>query len=198
MELVAKKGLQQYFLQLQHHPLRTKVPPFILSLCVFLIISALFLMEISGIHKLQFRRCAFYVEPFLTWLNQLFGFAYLEPFGHFLHIILDKMFEGKKDTKTVAKIAVLERLALSPWSNMLFMIYYCVIVEILSGCVVAMSTVCATAGSISKSASNVYGIDERLDMLKDVTSMSKVMSPLCHSHNIWLKRFLGSTGFLTI
>ncbi|KAJ9169151.1 hypothetical protein P3X46_020613 [Hevea brasiliensis] len=129
MELVAKKGLQQYFLQLQHHPLRTKVPPFILSLCVFLIISALFLREISGIHKLQFRRCAFYVEPFLTWLNQLFGFAYLEPFGHFLHIILDKMFEGKKDTKTVAKIAVLERLALSPWSNMLFMIYYCVIVE---------------------------------------------------------------------
>ena len=34
---------------------------------------------------------------------QVFGVAYLGPFGHFLHILLDKLFKGKKDTKTVAK-----------------------------------------------------------------------------------------------
>jgi len=34
---------------------------------------------------------------------QLFGFAYGGPFGHFLHKILDYIFQGKKDTKTIAK-----------------------------------------------------------------------------------------------
>jgi hypothetical protein len=34
---------------------------------------------------------------------QLFGFGYLGPFGHFLHLMLEKMFKGKKDTATVAK-----------------------------------------------------------------------------------------------
>jgi peroxisomal membrane protein 2 len=34
---------------------------------------------------------------------QLFGFGYLGPFGHYLHILLDKLFKGKKDTTTVAK-----------------------------------------------------------------------------------------------
>lgn len=60
---------------------------------------------------------------------QLFGFAYLGPFGHFLHMLLDKMFKGKKDTKTVAKKVVLEQLTSSPLNNMLFMLYYGLIVE---------------------------------------------------------------------
>jgi len=34
---------------------------------------------------------------------QLFGFAHGGPFGHFLHKILDYIFQGKKDTKTIAK-----------------------------------------------------------------------------------------------
>jgi len=34
---------------------------------------------------------------------QLFGFAHGGPFGHFLHKILDYIFKGKKDTKTIAK-----------------------------------------------------------------------------------------------
>ncbi|XP_060171062.1 uncharacterized protein LOC132602057 isoform X2 [Lycium barbarum] len=34
---------------------------------------------------------------------KLFGFAYLGPFGHFFHLLLDKLFKGKKDTTTVAK-----------------------------------------------------------------------------------------------
>uniref|UniRef100_M8CMX9 Peroxisomal membrane protein PMP22 n=1 Tax=Aegilops tauschii TaxID=37682 RepID=M8CMX9_AEGTA len=33
----------------------------------------------------------------------IFGFAYGGPFGHFLHKVLDYIFKGKKDTKTVAK-----------------------------------------------------------------------------------------------
>lgn len=40
---------------------------------------------------------------FLYVKMQVFGFAYLGPFGHFLHILLDKLFQGKKDKKTVAK-----------------------------------------------------------------------------------------------
>jgi len=34
---------------------------------------------------------------------QIFGAAYLGPFGHFFHLILDKIFKGKRDSKTVAK-----------------------------------------------------------------------------------------------
>lgn len=35
--------------------------------------------------------------------NQLFGFAYGGPFGHFMHKLLDTIFKGKTDKKTVAK-----------------------------------------------------------------------------------------------
>lgn len=121
------------------------------------------------------------------WHNmQLFGCAYLGPFRHFLHLILDKIFKGKKDTSTVAKKVnwnlticqsckmsnsnknitsyckayissryfsvqffffpgiskwsakllkiilfqvVLEQLTSSPWNNLMFMIYYGVVVE---------------------------------------------------------------------
>ncbi|GMN36359.1 hypothetical protein TIFTF001_005954 [Ficus carica] len=83
MGSIAKKGLQQYLIQLQHHPLRTKV----------------------------------------------FGAAYLGPLGHFMHKLLDKIFKGKKDSKTVAKKVLLEQLTLSPWNNLLFMVYYGLVVE---------------------------------------------------------------------
>ncbi|KAF2304952.1 hypothetical protein GH714_000696 [Hevea brasiliensis] len=177
MGSVAKKGLQQYLLQLQHHPLRTKA----ITAGLLSAISDIVAQKLSGIQKLQLRRLL---------LKVLFGFAYLGPFGHFLHIILDKMFKGKKDTKTVAKKVVLEQLTSSPWNNMLFMIYYGVIVEIklmtairpsimeiavLASCGMGESPVCATAvschfpqcrcmwlGNISESASKVYGIDKRL------------------------------------
>lgn len=45
---------------------------------------------------------------------QLLGFVYLGPFGHFLHILLDKLFKGKKDSKTVAK-KVCSLLSLVPY-----------------------------------------------------------------------------------
>lgn len=41
--------------------------------------------------------------PLYVRLMQLFGFAYLGPFGHFFHMLLDKVFKGKRDPKTVAK-----------------------------------------------------------------------------------------------
>ncbi|KAL2931326.1 Peroxisomal membrane protein PMP22 [Bienertia sinuspersici] len=68
-----------------------------------------------------------------TWANletlYLFGFAYLGPFGHFFHMLLDKVFKGKKDSKTVAKKVIVEQLTVSPLNNTLFMIYYGWIVE---------------------------------------------------------------------
>ncbi|KAH7569456.1 hypothetical protein ACOSP7_012867 [Xanthoceras sorbifolium] len=116
MGSVAKRVLQQYLLQLQKHPLRTKA----ITAGVLSAVSDIIAQKLSGIQKLQLRRLL---------LKVLFGVAYLGPFGHFLHIILDKIFKGKKDTKTVAKKVVLEQLTSSPWNNLLFMIYYGVVIE---------------------------------------------------------------------
>lgn len=43
---------------------------------------------------------------------QLFGVAYLGPFGHFLHLLLDKLFKGKRDKSTVAKKVLITKLSL--------------------------------------------------------------------------------------
>jgi len=43
---------------------------------------------------------------------QLFGFAYGGPFGHFLYKFLDYIFQGKKDTKTIAKKVYISSLAI--------------------------------------------------------------------------------------
>ncbi|KAK3188419.1 hypothetical protein Dsin_027980 [Dipteronia sinensis] len=116
MGSVAKRGLQQYLLQLQQHPLRTKA----ITAGVLSAISDIVAQKLSGIQKLQLRRLL---------LKVLFGVAYLGPFGHFLHIILDKIFKGKKDTKTVAKKVLLENLTSSPWNNLFFMVYYGMVIE---------------------------------------------------------------------
>ncbi|KAH9749592.1 peroxisomal membrane protein pmp22 [Citrus sinensis] len=116
MGSIAKKGLQQYLIQLQQHPLRTKA----ITAGVLSAISDIVAQKLTGIQKLQLRRLL---------LKVLFGCAYLGPFRHFLHLILDKIFKGKKDTSTVAKKVVLEQLTSSPWNNLMFMIYYGVVVE---------------------------------------------------------------------
>ncbi|XP_021889103.1 peroxisomal membrane protein PMP22-like [Carica papaya] len=118
LEAEAEMGslAKQYMLQLRHHPLRTKA----ITAAVLSAISDSVSQKLSGIEKLQVRRLL---------LKVLFGFAYLGPFGHFFHIILDKIFKGKKDSKTVAQKVVVEQLTSSPWNNLLFMIYYGVIVE---------------------------------------------------------------------
>ncbi|MCD7459176.1 Peroxisomal membrane protein pmp22 [Datura stramonium] len=116
MGSIAKKGLQQYLLQLQQHPLRTKA----LTAGVLSAISDIVAQKITGIQKLQVRRLL---------LKVLFGVAYLGPFGHFLHLLLDKLFKGKRDKSTVAKKVLLEQVTSSPWNNLLFMVYYGLIVE---------------------------------------------------------------------
>ncbi|KAL9236948.1 hypothetical protein vseg_011555 [Gypsophila vaccaria] len=113
---VAKKGLQNYMTQLQRHPLRTKV----ITAGVLSAISDIVSQKLSGIQKLQIRRLL---------LKVLLGGAYLGPFGHFFHMLLDKIFKGKKDSKTVAQKVVLEQLTVSPLNNLLFMIYYGCIIE---------------------------------------------------------------------
>ncbi|KAH0770753.1 hypothetical protein KY290_014734 [Solanum tuberosum] len=52
MGSIAKKGLQQYLLQLQQHPLRTKA----ITAGVLSAISDIVAQKITGIQKLQVRR----------------------------------------------------------------------------------------------------------------------------------------------
>ncbi|KAL1805487.1 hypothetical protein ACET3Z_028555 [Daucus carota] len=116
MGSVAKNGLKQYLLQLQKHPLRTKA----ITAGVLSAISDITSQKITGIKKLQLRRLA---------LKVLFGLLYLGPFGHYFHLLLDKLFKGKKDPSTVGKKVLVEQLTSSPWNNLLFMIYYGSIIE---------------------------------------------------------------------
>lgn len=52
MGSLAKKGLQQYLLQLQHHPLRTKA----ITAAVLSAVSDIVSQKLSGIQKLQLKR----------------------------------------------------------------------------------------------------------------------------------------------
>ncbi|KAL3521966.1 hypothetical protein ACH5RR_014800 [Cinchona calisaya] len=116
MGSVAKNSLQQYLFQLQKHPLRTKA----ITAGVLSALSDIVSQKLSGIQKLQLRRLL---------LKVIFGAAYLGPLGHYFHMFLDKLFKGKKDTKTVAKKVVVEQLTISPLNNMIFMIYYGLVIE---------------------------------------------------------------------
>ena len=108
MGSLAKKGLQQYLLQLQRHPLRTKT----IIAAMLSVVSDIVSPKLSGMQKLQLKRLL---------LKVLLGSGYLRPFGHFLHTLLDRIFKGKKDSKTVAKKVVLEQLTTSTWNNFVFM-----------------------------------------------------------------------------
>ncbi|XP_014517960.1 peroxisomal membrane protein PMP22 [Vigna radiata var. radiata] len=116
MGSLAKRGLNNYVKQLQENPLRTKV----ITAGVVSAISDIVSQKLSGIQKLQLKRLL---------LKVLFGAGYLGPFGHFFHLILDKIFKGKRDTKTVAKKVLIEQCTSSPLNNLLFMIYYGLVVE---------------------------------------------------------------------
>ncbi|KAJ9566710.1 LOW QUALITY PROTEIN: hypothetical protein OSB04_002676 [Centaurea solstitialis] len=109
---IAKKGLQQYLQQLQQHPLRTKALT-------------------AGVYRrscLKSSRHPEIANP-ATSPQSAFGCAYLGPFGHFYHILLDKLFKGKKDSTTVAKKVLLEQVTSSPWNNLIFMLYYGLVIE---------------------------------------------------------------------
>ncbi|XP_010551679.1 PREDICTED: peroxisomal membrane protein PMP22 [Tarenaya hassleriana] len=116
MSDAAKDVWRKYLIQLQAHPLRTKaITAGVLAGC-----SDAIAQKISGVKKLQFRRLL---------LLMLYGFAYGGPFGHFLHKLMDAIFKGKKDNRTVAKKVLLEQLTSSPWNNFLFMTYFGLVVE---------------------------------------------------------------------
>ncbi|CAA6666097.1 unnamed protein product [Spirodela intermedia] len=116
MAATAKKGLEQYMLQLQLHPLRTKA----ITAGVLTGISDSVAQKLSGIPRIQLRRLL---------LKVLFGFAYAGPVGHFFHKLMDIIFKGKKDKKTVAKKVLLEQLTSSPCTHFLFLVYYGLIIE---------------------------------------------------------------------
>ncbi|BBG92536.1 Peroxisomal membrane 22 kDa Mpv17/PMP22 family protein [Prunus dulcis] len=116
MSEIVNEAWRKYLIQLQSHPLRTKaITSGVLAGC-----SDAIAQKISGIKKLQLRRLL---------LIMLYGFGYGGPFGHFLHKLMDIIFKGKKDNKTIAKKVLLEQLTSSPWNNMLFMMYYGLVVE---------------------------------------------------------------------
>ncbi|KAK9083122.1 hypothetical protein Scep_029593 [Stephania cephalantha] len=116
MSDIVKDAWRKYLLQLQTHPLRTKaITSGVLAGC-----SDVAAQKISGIRKLQLRRLL---------LIMFYGFAYAGPFGHFLHKLMDMIFRGKKGNQTVAKKVLLEQLVSSPWNNILFMIYYGLVIE---------------------------------------------------------------------
>lgn len=116
MGSVAKSGLNSYVKQLQEHPLRTKV----ITAGVLSGISDIVSQKLTGIQKLQVKRLL---------LKVLLGAGYLGPFGHYFHIILEKIFKGKKDSKTVVKRVLIEQLTSSPLNNLIFMIYYGLVIE---------------------------------------------------------------------
>jgi len=114
-EVVAMAG-QAYMRQLGKHPLRTKaITSGVLAGC-----SDAVAQKISGVKKLQLRRLLLII---------LYGFAYAGPFGHFFHKLMEKIFKGKKGKETTAKKVIVEQLTVSPWNNMMFMMYYGLVVE---------------------------------------------------------------------
>ncbi|KAM3233657.1 peroxisomal membrane protein PMP22 [Capsicum annuum] len=116
MSEIVKEAWRKYLTVLQLHPLRTKA----ITAGVLVGCSDVIAQKISGIKRLQLRRLL---------LLMLYGLAYSGPFGHFLHKLMDVIFQGKKDNKTVAKKVLLEQLTSSPWNNFFFMMYYGLVVE---------------------------------------------------------------------
>lgn len=116
MSDIVNEAWKKYLLQLQLHPLRTKAitAGFIAGFSDFAA------QKISGIKKLQFRR---------LFLIMLYGLLYSGPFGHFFHKLMDKIFKGKKGNNTVGKKVLMEQLTAGPCNNIIFMMYYGLVVD---------------------------------------------------------------------
>ncbi|KAJ3691954.1 hypothetical protein LUZ60_012304 [Juncus effusus] len=108
--------VKKYMLQLQTHPLRTKM----ITAGVLAGISDSVAQKLTGFEKIELRRLL---------LKIIFGFSYGGPFGHYLHKVLDYIFKGKKDKTTVAKKVLLEQLTSSPVNHMMFLLYIGLVVE---------------------------------------------------------------------
>lgn len=116
MSEMVKAGWSKYLLQLQSNPLRTKA----ITSGALIGTSDLIAQRIAGAKEFQFKR---------AFLLMLYGLVYGGPFGHYFHKLMDKVFQGKKGNATVAKKVLLEQLTSSPWNNVLFMVYYGIVVE---------------------------------------------------------------------
>ncbi|KAL7220070.1 hypothetical protein ACSBR2_013016 [Camellia fascicularis] len=116
MPEVVKKAWNIYMLQLQLHPLRTKV----ITSGVLAGLQDLYSQKSSGIKKLQLRRLL---------LLMLYGFSYSGPFDYCCQKLTDFIFKGKNDIKTYAKKVLLQQLTYYPWNNLLYMVYYGLAVE---------------------------------------------------------------------
>ncbi|CAB4306507.1 unnamed protein product [Prunus armeniaca] len=111
MGSIEKKGLQQYLLQHQHQHQRLITKPSnavnweFLVIPSFLIPTGNYSGVLSAISDIVSRNSETSVKTSASRSRsgKLFGAVYLGPFGHFLHLLLDKIFKGKKDSKTVAK-----------------------------------------------------------------------------------------------
>ncbi|EXB93719.1 Peroxisomal membrane protein [Morus notabilis] len=119
MSDIVNETWQEYHKQLQLHPLRTKA----ITASALVGLNYAIAEKTSGVKKLQLRRLL---------LMMLYGFAYAGPFGHFLHKLMEIIFDGKQDNKTVDKRVLLEQLTISPWNNFIFMMYYGLVVEGMS------------------------------------------------------------------
>ncbi|THG16045.1 hypothetical protein TEA_028944 [Camellia sinensis var. sinensis] len=117
MSEVVKKAWNIYMLQLQLHPLRTKV----ITSGVLAGFQDLYSQKSSGIKKLQLRRLL---------LLMLYGFAYGGPFDYCCQKLTDFIFKGKNDIKTYAKKVLLQQLTYHPWNNLIYMVYYGLVVEV--------------------------------------------------------------------
>ncbi|KAJ6725848.1 PEROXISOMAL MEMBRANE PROTEIN 2 PXMP2 MPV17 [Salix purpurea] len=113
---VAKEAWRKYLIQLQVNPLWTKA----LTSGVVAALGEALAQRISGVKKIELRKVL---------LFSVFGFAYGGPFGHYLHKLMSIIFKGKNDTRTVAKMVLFEQLTSSPCNNLLFMLYYGLVIE---------------------------------------------------------------------
>ncbi|CAL1355968.1 unnamed protein product [Linum trigynum] len=62
----------------------------------------------------------------------LYGFGYAGPLAHLLQKLLDTIFifqGARKIRKPSARRCLLEQLIVSPWKNMIFMLYYGLVME---------------------------------------------------------------------
>ncbi|KAJ4776268.1 Peroxisomal membrane protein PMP22 [Rhynchospora pubera] len=115
MSDIASKAWAGYLKSLDRHPLPTKA----VTAGVLTGISDAIAQKLSGNKHLQITRL---LAMFLT------GALYMGPFDHFLHKLLDRLFQGKKK-ETIAKKVFVQEFIISPMNTALFLAFYGKVVE---------------------------------------------------------------------
>ncbi|KAL2612165.1 hypothetical protein R1flu_023857 [Riccia fluitans] len=113
---VLQQGWQKYLYALQHYPLPTKA----ITAGVLAGSSDVLAQKLAGAKSLEFRR------PFFL---ALYGLLYGGPFGHFFHKLMDRIYAGRRDGKTVLKKVLTEQLTSGPWNNFVILCYLGLVLE---------------------------------------------------------------------